>query len=198
MIRIWQIYLDNVNPLLKVTHTPTLQTRIIAAAADLASATPALEALMFGIYCVSMLTLSDADSVTLFGSKCGDLLRKFQLGCRQALLRCEILRTDDRDVLTAFFLYLVSSHKSISCRQTAYAYSRGRLLCGTCMPHVPWFHLENYPDPTQLSTKPRAEPRSLSTNLAIAIRLGQQYVAFFWSSYYLHTLTYLPTKHGTS
>ncbi|KAL1606245.1 hypothetical protein SLS60_003647 [Paraconiothyrium brasiliense] len=53
MIRIWQIYLDNVNPLLKVTHTPTLQTRIIAAAADLATATPTLEALMFGIYCLS-------------------------------------------------------------------------------------------------------------------------------------------------
>ncbi|KAK7192096.1 hypothetical protein PSPO01_01668 [Paraphaeosphaeria sporulosa] len=130
MIRIWQIYLDNVNPLLKVTHTPTLQTRIIAAAADLASATPQLQALMFGIYCVSMLTLSDDECITLFGNKCGDLLRKFQLGCRQALLRSGVLRTDDRDCLTALFLYL-------------------------------------------LSTKPRAEPRSLSTNLAVAIRLAQ-------------------------
>ncbi|KAJ4356739.1 uncharacterized protein N0V89_004775 [Didymosphaeria variabile] len=57
MIRIWQIYLDNVNPLLKVTHTPTLQTRIVAAAANLATATPTLQALMFGIYCVSIMGL---------------------------------------------------------------------------------------------------------------------------------------------
>ncbi|GKU11278.1 unnamed protein product, partial [Fusarium langsethiae] len=29
LFRLWQIYLDNVNPLLKVTHTPTLQARIV-------------------------------------------------------------------------------------------------------------------------------------------------------------------------
>ncbi|KAJ4290258.1 hypothetical protein N0V90_010473 [Kalmusia sp. IMI 367209] len=87
IFRIWQIYLDNVNPLLKVTHTPTMQTRIIEAVADLSNAAPALQALMFGIYCVSMITLEDEECLTLFGKKCGELLRKFQLGCRQAMLR---------------------------------------------------------------------------------------------------------------
>ncbi|KAF1973939.1 hypothetical protein BU23DRAFT_463415 [Bimuria novae-zelandiae CBS 107.79] len=130
IIRIWQIYLDNVNPVLKVTHTPTLQTRIIEAATNLAIVTDTMQALMFGIYCVAMLTLSDEDCLYLFGSKCGDLLKQFQLGCRQALLRCGILRTNDRDCLTAFYLYL-------------------------------------------LSTKPKAEPRALSTNVGIAIRLAQ-------------------------
>lgn len=33
--KLWQVYLDNVNPLLKATHTPTLQTRIIDAASDI-------------------------------------------------------------------------------------------------------------------------------------------------------------------
>lgn len=107
IIRIWQIYLDNVNPLLKVTHTPTLQTRIIEAAADLQSVSATMHALMFGIYCVAMLTISDEDCIAVFGTKCGDLLKKFQLGCRQALLRCNILRTNDRNCLTAFYLYLV-------------------------------------------------------------------------------------------
>jgi hypothetical protein len=32
IFRLWQIYLDNANPLLKVTHTPSLQGRIIEAA----------------------------------------------------------------------------------------------------------------------------------------------------------------------
>lgn len=31
---LWQVYLENINPLLKVTHTPTLQARIIDAARD--------------------------------------------------------------------------------------------------------------------------------------------------------------------
>ena len=107
IIRIWQIYLDNVNPLLKVTHTPTLQTRIIEAATNLTTASATMQALMFGIYCVAMLTLSDEDCSNLFGTKCGDLLSKFQLGCRQSLLRCGILHTNDRDCLTALYLYLV-------------------------------------------------------------------------------------------
>ncbi|KAH2544623.1 hypothetical protein KXW97_001886 [Aspergillus fumigatus] len=33
IFRLWQIYLENVNPLLKVTHTPTLQPRIVDAIA---------------------------------------------------------------------------------------------------------------------------------------------------------------------
>ncbi|OQE39303.1 hypothetical protein PENCOP_c007G04846 [Penicillium coprophilum] len=59
IFRLWQIYLDNVNPLLKVSHTPTLQTHIIDAASDIANINPALEALMFGIYCVSILSLTE-------------------------------------------------------------------------------------------------------------------------------------------
>ncbi|KAJ5823863.1 C6 zinc finger domain protein [Penicillium robsamsonii] len=49
IFRLWQIYLDNVNPLLRVTHTPTLQTRIIDAASDIANINPTMEALMFGM-----------------------------------------------------------------------------------------------------------------------------------------------------
>jgi hypothetical protein len=193
IIRIWQIYLDNVNPLLKCTHTPTLQTRIIAATADLSSATPELQALMFGIYCVSMLTLSDAECMTLFGSKCGDMLRKFQLGCRQALLRCGILRTDDRDCLTAFYLYLVSSRKTPSFIQDIHKAScPGSSRCCTFTSHC-MVSSASHSDFTQLSTKPRAEPRSLSTNLGIAIRLGQQYVVFLYWSSYLRKLTYRST-----
>lgn len=51
VFRLWQIYLDNVNPLLKVTYTPGLQSRIIGAAANIAKTSPPLEALMFSIYC---------------------------------------------------------------------------------------------------------------------------------------------------
>lgn len=171
IIRIWQIYLDNVNPLLKVTHTPTLQARVIAAAADLTSASPTLQALMFGIYCVSMLTLSDDECMTLFGGMCGDLLRKYQLGCRQALLRCGLLRTDDRECLTAFYLYLVSLLGLVlRDRFTPTTYTTEGDAYS-----APLFRM-TASDIPQLSTKPRAEPRAISTNLGIAIRLAQQYV----------------------
>ncbi|RLL93538.1 hypothetical protein CFD26_100310 [Aspergillus turcosus] len=108
IFRLWQIYLDNVNPLLKVTHTPTLQARIIDAAADVAKITPTLEALMFSIYCVAILSLAEDECRTMFGAPRDDLLKGYHFACQQALLNCEVLRTSDRDCLTALYLYLIS------------------------------------------------------------------------------------------
>jgi hypothetical protein len=108
IFRLWQIYLENVDPLLKVTHSPTLQASIIDAASDMGNVSAALEALMFSIYCVSILSLAEDDCYSLFGSPRRDLLTNYQFGCRQALLKCEFLRSSDCDCLTALYLYLVS------------------------------------------------------------------------------------------
>jgi hypothetical protein len=105
IFRLWQIYLDNVNPLLKVTHTPSLQGRIIEAASNVTNISPTLEALMFSI---AILSLVVDDCQAIFGSSKEDLLRRFQFGCQQALLNCGFLRSGDRDCLTALYLYLVS------------------------------------------------------------------------------------------
>jgi len=108
IFRLWQIYLDNVNPLLKVTHIPSLQRRIIEAASNLTNISPALEALMFSIYCTAILSLVVDDVQAIFGLSKEDLLTRFQFGCQQALLNCSFLRSSDRDCLTALYLYLVS------------------------------------------------------------------------------------------
>ena len=108
IFRLWQIYLDNVNPLLKVTHTPSLQSRIIDAASDLANVGPALEALMYSIYCVSIMSLDGNECQKRFNSSKRDLLNGYQFGCQQALLNSQVLRTGDRDCLTALYLYLVN------------------------------------------------------------------------------------------
>ncbi|KAK6342042.1 hypothetical protein TWF730_001524 [Orbilia blumenaviensis] len=108
ILKLWQIYLENVNPMLKVTHTPTLQTRIIDAIGNLSGLTATTEALLFSIYCVAISSLTEEECPTLFGLSKHDLSRSYQFPCRQALLKCEFLRTTDRDCLTALFLYLVS------------------------------------------------------------------------------------------
>ncbi|KAI4250241.1 MAG: hypothetical protein LQ352_005413 [Teloschistes flavicans] len=66
IFRLWQIYLDNVNPLFKVTHTPSLQGRIIEAASNVTNIVPTLEALIFSIYCTSTLSLEEEDSSAVF------------------------------------------------------------------------------------------------------------------------------------
>lgn len=107
MFKLWQIYLENFNPLVKVTHTPTLQARIIDAACDVTKISPTLEALMFSIYCVAIFSLNKQECTKLFGQTREELLAGYQLGAREALLNCEYLRTGDRDCLTALHFYLV-------------------------------------------------------------------------------------------
>lgn len=107
LFRLWQVYLDNVNPLLKVTHTPTLQGRIVEAASNLKDTPPTLEALMFGIYCVAVLSLDEEECQAMFKQSKLQLSTRFQFGCQQALVNSQFLRTASRDCLTALYLYLV-------------------------------------------------------------------------------------------
>lgn len=108
IFQLWQIYLNNVDPLLKITHTPILQGRIIEAASNIEHVTPALEALMFGIYAISVMSITTEESQTSFNSSRDELLSRYQFACQQALLNSEYLRTTDRECLSAFYLFLVS------------------------------------------------------------------------------------------
>jgi hypothetical protein len=108
IFRLWQTYLDNVDPLLKVTHTPSLQGYIIEAVGNVKNINPNLEALMFSIYSMAILSLSNEDCEIIFGIPKEELTTRYQFGCQQALWNCGFLRSSERDCLTAFFLYLVS------------------------------------------------------------------------------------------
>lgn len=116
LFRLWQIYLNNVDPLLKVTHTPSLQSRLIEAASNLSGISPTLEALMFGIYSIAIMSLTTAECQTAFESSREELLTKYQLGCQQALLNCGYLRTGNRECLAAFYLFLLSIGRSTDPR----------------------------------------------------------------------------------
>jgi hypothetical protein len=109
IFRLWQVYLENIEPILKVTHAPSLQARIIDATGDLTGINPTLEALMFGIYAVAALSLDENDCLGMFNSSREQLLVNYHFGCQQALANCGFLRSDDRDCLTALYLYLVST-----------------------------------------------------------------------------------------
>jgi hypothetical protein len=150
IFRLWQVYLDNVDPLLKITHTSTLQAKLIHAASKLSTVEPAFEALMFGIYCVAVMSLDTEKCSTMFSTPRADLLRGYQFGCQQALLKCGVFRSIERDSLTAFFFYLVCLEQ------------RGRIRPHHCADH------------DQLSTRPDTDPRTLSTMLGMCVRLAQR------------------------
>jgi len=111
LFKLWQIYQENVDPLLKVTHGPSLQARIVDAMGSLQTIDPTLEALLFSVYSMAILSIDRASCYAMFGAAQDDLLSGYQFGCQQALLSCGVFKSNDREGLTALFLYLVGGRK---------------------------------------------------------------------------------------
>lgn len=108
IFKLWQTYLDNVNPLVKIFHTPTTQQLILNATGNLENVPKNLEALMFGIYCCVLISLSDAECDAIMGEGKSTVLRRFRSGCQQALINASFLKSSDMMVLQALVLLLLS------------------------------------------------------------------------------------------
>lgn len=109
IFQLWQIYLDNVNPLLKLTHTPTLQGQLIEAAANPSKISKPLEALLFSIYFIAIVSLNDEEALETFKEDKTRLISRYHRGTQQALINAGFMRSPDIVVLQAFVIYLVSS-----------------------------------------------------------------------------------------
>lgn len=105
---LWQAFRDNVDPLTKLFHAPTVQQSILEASADLENISKATEALMFSIYCIATVSLTESECQTKFGEARETLLARCQTGAVQALRRADLLKTSDIVILQAFILFLVS------------------------------------------------------------------------------------------
>ena len=116
VFKLWQIYVERVNPILKVTHNPTLQATIVTNFNESKSSSAFMEALLFSIYCVAVLSSTDQECLDSFTAPRDELLKRYQVGCRQALSRSKFLHTDDRNCLTALFLYLISVKPDVDRR----------------------------------------------------------------------------------
>jgi hypothetical protein len=112
IFQLWQIYINNVNPLLKISHISTLQAQIISAGANTAKIPKALEALMFSIYFSAITSMSDDEVHSTFVEDKAVLLTKYHNATQQALVNAGFMRSTELPVLQALLLYLVRSSSS--------------------------------------------------------------------------------------
>lgn len=108
ILQLWQVYISNVNPLLKLSHVPTLQGQIIGAGANPAKIPKPLEALMFGIYFIAVTSMREEDVQSMFGEDRNILLAKYHAAAQQALVNAGFMRSNEIMVLQGYTLYLVS------------------------------------------------------------------------------------------
>jgi hypothetical protein len=107
ILRLWQVFLERINPLTKIIHTPTTEQLIISAMTNHSSISYKSRALLFAIYLVSVISLSDDEtSATLSLSK-DEAIQRFTKGLKTALNKINFLRNYDMIVLQTLVLYLV-------------------------------------------------------------------------------------------
>lgn len=108
VIKLWQIYLERVNPLTKIIHVPTLQPYVIEAAGASRGIPLNVESLLFAIYTISVVALSPEECIRLLDCPKEDAIKRFSRGVRIALMKLGFLTSYDLVVLQALVLYLVS------------------------------------------------------------------------------------------
>ncbi|ODA79118.1 hypothetical protein RJ55_04709 [Drechmeria coniospora] len=106
--RLWQIFLDRVNPLTKVIHVPTVQPFVMEAASGMSSLPLHVQALLFSIYAMAVLSLTESESIQMLGLSREAAMQKFTAATKVALIRFNFLKNYNMVALQALVLFLFS------------------------------------------------------------------------------------------
>ncbi|KKY17699.1 putative fungal specific transcription factor domain-containing protein [Phaeomoniella chlamydospora] len=108
MLKLWQTFVENVNPLIKILHAPTMQKRLLDYSTSLDKVAKDEEALLFGIYLTAVQSMSDFECQSLFGQTKSRSIRKYYNATKNALIRAEFMSCPGIVILQAFSLYLLT------------------------------------------------------------------------------------------
>lgn len=105
--KLWQIFLDRVNPLIKIIHAPTLQPFLVQAAADISSVPLDYQALLFSIFGLATISLTEEEAASIIGCTREQAAHRFTKGTFYALTRFDFLRRYNMVVLQTLVHTLV-------------------------------------------------------------------------------------------
>ena len=146
LFSLWQTFLENVDPVLKIIHVPVTQRQLLWASQHLTEIPPAFESLMFSMYFAAITSIQpSAYCQRLCHEDRQTLLRRYRLGFEQALAKTNFMSYPDVTTVQALTLYLVCARFSVD---KAYVWSMVGLLVRLAM------KLGLHRDPTDLGLSP--------------------------------------------
>lgn len=108
---LWQAFLQNVNPMSKVIHAPSVQPIIIEASKDLDTVPKPSVALLFAIYAAAIMSLKEEDCQAQFDAPKPLLLTRYFSACQQALAAASFMKSRNLVVLQAFVIFLLPARQ---------------------------------------------------------------------------------------
>ncbi|KAI1264358.1 fungal-specific transcription factor domain-containing protein [Xylariaceae sp. FL1019] len=108
VFRLWQMFIDRVNPLTKVVHIPTVQQYVVDAATDITKVPLNYQALIFSIYAAATLSLTSQESIQLLNMPQEEALNRFIKATKLALIRMNFMKNHNMAALQALCLYMVT------------------------------------------------------------------------------------------
>lgn len=112
----WKIYKENVDPLAKILHVPSMEPTVLEAKDRLDKIHRGLEALLFAIYYGAVTSMWPDETRQIFGEDKNDLLARYRFGVEQSLARADFLQTDEYIVLQAFVIFLICLRRNDDAR----------------------------------------------------------------------------------
>ncbi|KAJ5712600.1 C6 transcription factor [Penicillium malachiteum] len=111
--QLWQIYLNNVDALIKILHVPSIQPVIFAAINKPKGAPADLNALIFAIFFAAVTTLSSEETQMVLGSSRYSAVEAYRRGLEVSLHRASFLDSPTLHSIQAMAIYLVSINLSV-------------------------------------------------------------------------------------
>ena len=108
--KLCHLYLEQVDPIVKILHRPTLEGFMLQGGNYLGRDRdhPSVEALKAAVCYSAVISMSEAQCQAVFGTNKLMMVGDYRRACEAACERAGLLTTDDMVVLQAFVLYLVS------------------------------------------------------------------------------------------
>ena len=108
IFHLWQVFVDNVDPMLKMVHVPTLTSAIEKAAPNMHAVPRGFEALMFAIYAAAILSISDEECMEIVGEGRESLLSRYISATKAALTRANFMSSISLVVLQALMIHILA------------------------------------------------------------------------------------------
>lgn len=110
-LRLWNVYVKSVDPVLKILHIPTVQSTIVETILDPKSAQSSVVALTYAIYFAAVTALChDDDEPTNLPCEKPVLLAHYKKALDQLLMPTELMKRPELVLLQALAIYAVSTN----------------------------------------------------------------------------------------